>query len=269
MNNELNRFFDDCAKEVRNNRQYIRQYIEILDDDIAELKTKQPNINIAQVTKYIAQSAQPVVVTKNKNGRQITINEYEGKFDNALASLWFCFYRFLYISKLTPIYPYDVACNIVADSFFRLMKYVNLSEIGDGPQITALFHLVLHSSMVDQLKRLRSEPIIFLSAISNQEIDPVDLFGVEDNENEESRKKMLDLLEKCISHPVNLNNNAGSSINAISKRRTKAQVENLKNIKTSLQNTEKTEYKDLLRALKKLVQIYGRDNLEAIIDTGD
>lgn len=80
---------------------------------------------------------------------------------------------------------------------------------------------------------------------------------------------MLDLLERCISHPVNLNNNAESNINAISKRRAKAQTENLKNIKASLQSAEKAEYKDLLQALKKLVQIYGRDNLEAIIDTGD
>lgn len=78
-------------------------------------------------------------------GNKLTItNKYSEKFDNSLTSLWFCFYRFLFVKKLNTIVE-SIQTQILFDTFFKFMRYVNLDVIKDGQQITAFFNVVLYS----------------------------------------------------------------------------------------------------------------------------
>lgn len=150
--NELNIFFNSCAQQVRDNKDYIQKQILISDDDIKSIKVKQPEIDISILTKLIAQKAGYYRQKSNTERKEIYHSIYEKPFDSPLSSLWFCYYRFLFFKRLNRQEYCEIALDIVYNSFLKFMKYINLDIVNTGKQITALLALVLQSNLVNEFQ---------------------------------------------------------------------------------------------------------------------
>lgn len=157
ISDDVNRFFNDCALQIKINKKYLQQFVELTNKDIQNIKIVQPNINMAEITKVLATLAEPQKIEHTRNKKTITTNKYQKKFDNVLTSLWFCFYRFLFVKKLNTIVE-SLQIQIVFDTFFKFMRYVNLDTIKDGPQITAFFNVVLYSVTAMHISNYTKHP---------------------------------------------------------------------------------------------------------------
>lgn len=108
------------------------------------------------------------------------------------------------------------------------MKYVNLQEIGEGPQITALFHLVLHSALVDRLKKMPAVNYISLSEVSVNVGDINSTLEAEE-ENREAQRKILDILSSFAEH-LTEEGELVSDIEAVKRRQKRVKVSDLNNL---------------------------------------
>ena len=151
---QLNIFFDDCSKNCRNNKDYIKSFINIDDKDFLRLRTKQPDIDIAELTKQIAILAgYKRINKKKKNGKTSEQNSFDKPFDNSLTCLWFCYYRFLFFRRLCREEYKEIAFKIIYQTFFRFMRYVNIDILNSGKQITTLFNFVLNSNLINEYQQ--------------------------------------------------------------------------------------------------------------------
>lgn len=217
MNYELNRFFDNCAKEVKDNYSYINQYIDITSEEVKKIKTKQPNINIAILSRIISELANPVqktIVKKSNNGdnsltKEIVINDYGSPFDNALTALWFCYYRFMIITKLQTIYTHEIdLTEIVYRAFFKFMKYSWVDKFKDGQQVTAFFNQILSTVIVTKLRQIKNQKKIILSEdtldwLGLDESYELDITTIEDNQSDiSSYPDISDKIKQFINNNI-------------------------------------------------------------------
>lgn len=150
---QLNMFFDDCAKTCRNDKEYIKSLIQIDDKDFLRLRTKQPNIDICELTKCIATLAGYKRVKKKKKHGESEQNTFDKAFDNSLTCMWFCYYRFLFFRRLCRTEYREIAFKIIYQTFFRFMRYVNIDILNSGKQITTLFNFVLNSNLINEFQQ--------------------------------------------------------------------------------------------------------------------
>lgn len=204
---DLNIFFDDCIHEVQGNLSFIRKYIEISDECVNALKFRQPTeIDISTVVKHIAESGgyeRKIVHGLRGDTPQST---YTKPFNSPLSSVFFCYYRFLFIRRLNHEQYNDIAIDIVYDTFLRFMRYVNIEIINSGKQITSLLNIVLQSNLVNEYQHSKkyqryyeNHKISYEDALS--EIDKLSggyEIGTEDGKPLDSRQRLLYLTEYIV-----------------------------------------------------------------------
>lgn len=82
---------------------------------------------------------------------------YDKQFDSPLASVLFCYYRFLFVRRLNHEQYDDIAIDIVYNTFLRFMRYVNIEILNSGKQVTSLLNLVLQSNLVNEYQHSKKQ----------------------------------------------------------------------------------------------------------------
>jgi len=152
---------------------------------------------------------------------------YTKQFDSPLTSVFYCYYRFLFIRRLNNESYDDIAIDIVYNTFLRFMRYVNIEIINDGKQITSLLNLVLQSNLVNEYqhskKRQRyyeNNKISYEDAIN--ELGVVQIESDDDvTSNIDGKKKLLYLVEyivKELPYAYELHNELTEMVNGKRKQ---------------------------------------------------
>lgn len=187
-------------------------------------------------------------------GTKITeVYEYENKFDNALTSLWFCYYRFLFFRKLGSSQYEQISSNIVYDTFFKFMRYINLDTLKDGPQVTAFFNIVFRSIIGDKIRKIKRQvtiPYSLVESISGN-IANQDLIYDNNEEYELNKSDLIQYVTDFIIYEFNNDYELCSNLQSIIKHKT----------------TDVSEYsKEVLKHYREINGYTDRDIIQLAID---
>lgn len=158
------------------------QYFKMLEDSTQNSSITYDSIR--DLTIDLAKSGgyyRGVYKFKNGNERERTL--YTKPFDDVLTSLWLCFYKKLFVAKLS-VHPElaEYHVHIINKTFYITMSCINLDKLVCDDVINRYVNLALTSRIGEVMGKMRSKyhfvqykkgdkaPFVFKNAIDNQAV---------------------------------------------------------------------------------------------------